>query len=152
MKKILIFCPENVCRSQIMEAYLRFYAGNQVEVFSAGIKPGEIHPYARAVMEEDGLDLKMQYSKSIKDLPYFNFDHVITVCEDCQHQIPRKIKANKVIHFNISRPYIPQEASHLQLLEIFRSLRNLIQKKLLIYIGKELTENSGSKSLSIGTF
>lgn len=152
MKKILIFCPENICRSQIMEAYLRFYAGNQVEVFSAGIKPGEIHPYALAVMEEDGLNLKMQYSKGIKDLPYYTFDHVITVCEDCQDQIPRKIKAKKVFHFNIPRPYIPEGASHLQLLEIFRGVRNLIQKKLLIYIGKELTESSDRKTISISSF
>lgn len=152
MKKILIFCPENACRSQIMEAYLRFYAGSQVEVFSAGTTPTEMHPYAKAVMEEDGLDLSLQYSKSYKDLPYLQFDHLILVCEDCQELVPRKIKAKKIFHFNIPKPNLPSDAGHLRLLEAFRSVRNLIQRKLLIYIGKELSESTDSTPARLSNF
>ena len=147
MKRILIFCPENACRSQIMEAYLKFYAGNQVEVYSAGVHPGQLHPYAKAVMEEDGLDLQHHYPKSVKDLPYSRFDHVIFACEQCQHLLPSKFKYNKTFHFNIPSPQLPEGATHLQMLQAFRSIRNTIQKKLLIYIGKELSESPDSSTL-----
>jgi arsenate reductase len=147
MKRILIFCPENACRSQIMEAYLKFYAGNQVEVFSAGTQPGQLHPYAKAVMEEDGLDLKNHYPKELQSLPYHKFDHIIFACEQCQHLLPSKFKARKTFQFNIPLPVLQEGATHLQLLQSFRGMRNTIQKKLLIYIGKELSESPDTSPL-----
>ena len=147
MKRILIFCPENACRSQIMEAYLKFYAGNQVEVFSAGTQPGQLHPYAKAVMEEDGFDLKNHYPKELRSLPYHKFDHIIFACEQCRHLLPSKFKARKTFQFNIPLPVLQEGATHLQLLQSFRGMRNTIQKKLLIYIGKELSESPDTTPL-----
>jgi hypothetical protein len=38
MKKILVLCTGNSYRSQIAEGYLRYFAGNKAQIFSAGMK------------------------------------------------------------------------------------------------------------------
>jgi arsenate reductase len=65
--KVLFLCTHNTARSQIAEALLKKYAGDRFEVFSAGYEPREIDPYARKVMEEAGLDLSGQQSKSVAE-------------------------------------------------------------------------------------
>ena len=38
MKKILVLCTGNSCRSQIAHGYLNHFTDNSVSVFSAGIE------------------------------------------------------------------------------------------------------------------
>ena len=38
MKKILVLCTGNSCRSQIAEGYLRHLAGDKAEIYSAGVE------------------------------------------------------------------------------------------------------------------
>ncbi len=61
---VLVLCTGNSCRSQMAEAFLRRYGEGQLRAFSAGTEPAaEIHPMARRVMAEEGLDLEGQYPK-----------------------------------------------------------------------------------------
>ena len=59
MKKLVLFvCRHNTGRSQMAEAYLRKFAGADVEVSSAGIVPAERpEPVVVEAMAEDGLDI-----------------------------------------------------------------------------------------------
>lgn len=66
---VLFLCTKNSARSQIAEAFLRKYAGDRFEVFSAGFDPTEIHPLTRKVMSEMGLDLSGQHAKSVREYP-----------------------------------------------------------------------------------
>ena len=52
---ILFLCTGNTARSQMAEAFLKKYAGDRFEVFSAGYHPKEINPLARKVMAREGL-------------------------------------------------------------------------------------------------
>ncbi len=54
-KKILILCTGNSCRSQIAEGYLKYFAGNKADVYSAGIEIHGVNPKAIKTMIEDGL-------------------------------------------------------------------------------------------------
>jgi len=45
--KVLFLCTANSARSQMAEAFLRSYAGNQYEAYSAGIEPKGIHPLTK---------------------------------------------------------------------------------------------------------
>jgi len=46
MKKILILCTGNSCRSQIAHGFLNHYTNSNVEVFSAGIEAHGVNPKA----------------------------------------------------------------------------------------------------------
>jgi len=65
--KVLFLCSANSARSQMAEAFLRSYAGDRYEAYSAGLEPKEIHPLTKKVMDEVGIDISGQYSKALKD-------------------------------------------------------------------------------------
>lgn len=53
MKKVLVLCTGNSCRSQIAEGYLRHFASDKAEIYSAGVETHGVNPRAIATMEED---------------------------------------------------------------------------------------------------
>src|SRR5690625_7158366 len=80
-KQVLVLCTGNSCRSQIAEGYLRYFAGDNVEIRSAGIETHGVNPRAVAVMKEDGIDISHHVSSHVdvfRDIP---FDYVFTVCD-----------------------------------------------------------------------
>jgi len=90
--RILFVCIENACRSQMAEGFAKFYGREKVEVFSAGSNPsGEVDQIAIEVMKEKGIDISEQKSKGFKELPYKDFDYVITMgCGDVCPFVPAK--------------------------------------------------------------
>ena len=87
--RLLILCTGNAARSQMAEAFLKKYAGDRFEVYSAGLEPQEIHPYTRKVMEERGFDLQGQYSKGAGEfLGKKYFPYVIIVCQQANEKCP----------------------------------------------------------------
>ncbi len=71
------------------EAFLRKYAGDHFEVYSAGFNPQPIHPYTVKVMQEIGFDLSGQYSKALNQyLGKIHFGIVITVCVKAEEVCP----------------------------------------------------------------
>ncbi len=59
---VLVICTGNSCRSQMAEGFIRRYAGDRFDIHSAGLEPKtEIHPLAKQVMAEIGIDLGGQY-------------------------------------------------------------------------------------------
>ncbi len=88
MKKILVLCTGNSCRSQIAEGYLRHFAGNKAEVYSAGIETHGVNPKAIATMKEDGIDISQHTSNNIDEYSNIDFDFVITVCDNAKERCP----------------------------------------------------------------
>jgi len=88
--RVLFLCTGNSARSQMAEAFLRSYAGEQFEVHSAGVEPkGQILPDVLAVMKEAGINMSDQRSKSVSEyLGRLHFAHVITVCGDAEKNCP----------------------------------------------------------------
>ncbi len=74
------------------EGLLRHLAGNQFKSLSAGAKPtGTVHPRAVEVMQEIGIDMAAQTSKSINDfLPPTGDppDLIISVCSAAERECP----------------------------------------------------------------
>ena len=88
MKRILVLCTGNSCRSQMAEGYLRKFAGSQAEVFSAGIEAHGLNPRAVTAMMEDGVDISHQTSNLVSQFDGWKFDFVITVCDNAREQCP----------------------------------------------------------------
>ena len=56
MKRILILCTGNSCRSQMMEVILKsLLDSTQFEIFSAGIEAHGINPYMKRAMENKNI-------------------------------------------------------------------------------------------------
>ena len=56
-KAVLFACNMNAVRSPMAEAILSYLAGRRIYVESAGVRAGELDPFAITVMEEIGIDL-----------------------------------------------------------------------------------------------
>ena len=83
---ILFLCVANSARSQIAEGLAKSMLGTEHNIQSAGSIPsGEVHPHAVIAMDEIGIDIRDQYSKSIDDLDkdfIDNLDYAITLCAE----------------------------------------------------------------------
>lgn len=89
-QNVIFLCTGNSARSQMCEGFLRAYAGDRYSVYSAGIEPKGINPYAVRVMREEGIDISAQESSSISDyMGHLNFAAIFTVCEHAEANCPR---------------------------------------------------------------
>src|SRR5436190_19027230 len=104
MKRILVLCTGNSCRSQLAEGYLRHFAGDKAEVYSAGIETHGVNPRAIATMKEDGIDISGHTSNHIDEYKNIDFDFVITVCDNAQENCPYFPSKAKKFHYNFPDP------------------------------------------------
>ena len=88
--KLLFVCVENSCRSQMAEGFARLHGAGQIEAYSAGSRPsGKVNETAVAVMKEKAVDLSVQRSKGLPDLPSGKWDAVVTMgCGDACPSLP----------------------------------------------------------------
>ena len=87
--KVLFLCTTNSARSQMAEAFLKKYGGDKFEAYSAGLEPKPIHPYTEQVMQEIGVPLTNQYSKSFREyMGKVHFAYLITVCAEAEKNCP----------------------------------------------------------------
>jgi arsenate reductase (thioredoxin) len=99
-KKLLILCTGNSCRSQMAEAYFRKFHGTTIEVFSAGIEKHGLNPTALRVLQEDGIDTTMLFSKTIEEIDYNTADILLTVCDHAKETCPVVPSQAKKSHFS----------------------------------------------------
>ena len=84
MKKILILCTGNSCRSQMAEGFLKSF-DSELEVFSAGtIAAEKVNPNSVIVMDEVDIDISSQFPQNVDEFVNQSFDYVITVCDNAK--------------------------------------------------------------------
>lgn len=81
---VLFVCVHNAGRSQMAMAWLKYFAGDRIEVRSAGTEPkDQINPIAIAAMQEVGIDITAEKPKVLTDQSVKDSDYVITMgCGD----------------------------------------------------------------------
>ena len=104
MKKVLFVCTHNSARSQMAEAFLNQMQPEKYKAYSAGTKPTKLSPYAVTVMSEIGIDISLQFSKSIESLKGQRFDIVVTVCDSAKESCPSLPEGGKVMHESFDDP------------------------------------------------
>ena len=104
MKKILVLCTGNSCRSQLAEGYLRKFASGKAEVYSAGVETHGVNPRAIATMLEDGIDISNHTSNNILEYTGIEFDYVITVCDNAKERCPYFPSKAEKFHYNFPDP------------------------------------------------
>lgn len=126
-------CTSNSCRSQIAEGLLRHLAGDKFEVFSAGVEPTQVNPLAIKVMDEIGIDISKQRSKSVREFLNQQFDYVVTVCDYARQTCPVFPGKYEKIYWNLEDPAEVQGTEDEKLL-IFRKVRNQIKENILKFL------------------
>ncbi len=135
MKKILFLCTGNSCRSQMGEGFMRHMAGDKFEVFSAGVEPTQVNPYAIKVMAEAGIDISYHRSKSVNEFLKQEFDYVITVCNHARQVCPIFPGKYKKIHWDIEDP-AEISGTEREKMVLFRKIRDEIKEKCQKFLNK----------------
>jgi arsenate reductase len=136
--KVLFYCKHNSARSQMAEGLLRNMAADRFEIFSAGVSPRPIHPMVYTVMEEIGIDISGQTSKSIDT--FFNrglIDTIIIVCHESEVECPRLHPlALKVLNWPLDDP-AATFGQQQTVLQAFRFARDKLKKKLTDWLAEQ---------------
>jgi arsenate reductase (thioredoxin) len=137
MKKILVLCTGNSCRSQIAEGYLRYFAGEKAEIYSAGVETHGVNPSAIATMKEDGIDISQHTSNNIEEYRNIDFDFVITVCDNAKEHCPFFPSNAKKFHYNFPDP-AKAIGTEENILQEFRLIRDMIKDYCEEFVGVNL--------------
>ncbi|MEA3498829.1 MAG: arsenate reductase ArsC [Campylobacterota bacterium] len=104
MKKVLILCTGNSCRSIIGEALINKYLDG-VEAYSSGVKPsGRVNQNAKKILEQHNDWRDVYCSKTLDKVIDIDFDLVVTVCDHANETCPTFPKKAKVIHVSFEDP------------------------------------------------
>ena len=126
MKRILVLCTGNSCRSQMAEGWLRYYSGDAAEIYSAGIESHGLNPYAVKVMMDAVIDISGHRSKKVDDLPVMDFDYIITVCDSARENCPFFPGDATRFHHSFPDPATATGTEE-EILEVFAGVRDLIE-------------------------
>jgi protein-tyrosine-phosphatase len=130
---VLFLCAHNQIRSPMASAIAK-YLFKSLYCVSAGVRKGEIDPFAAAVMDEIGIDLSKHRPKTIDELEEYeglNFDVVISLSPEAHH---RALELTRTLAFE--EEYWPvqdpsdTEGSREQRLDAYRAVRDDLMKRI----------------------
>jgi thioredoxin type arsenate reductase len=131
---LLFLCVANSARSQMAEGLARAMAPAGVEIFSAGSSPNRVHPLALRAMEELGIDISRQKSKSVQEIEKERIGTVVTLCaEEVCPVFPGEVRR---LHWPIEDP-AASTGSEEEQLSRFRRVRDEIRSRLESYFRGE---------------
>lgn len=140
-KSVLFVCTGNSVRSQLAEALLRHFGGEQFEAFSAGFMPAGIHRYTKQVLGEIGINIDQQYSKHIDEYLNRSFDYVIVLCEVAALNCPHFPGNTERLNWFIDDP-IRVIGSDERRLMAFKITRDILKEKIMKFIKEKGTPAS----------
>jgi protein-tyrosine-phosphatase len=142
---VLFACGLNSVRSPMAAALFKRTFGRQAYVGSAGVRRGELDPFAVAAMEEIGLDIgkhRPMTFEELEDWEGLNFDLIVTLAPEAHHKaldLTRTIAA-EVEYWPTPDPTI-QEGSREQRLDAYRAVRDQLMHRIKERFGSMSTGN-----------
>jgi len=133
-KRILFVCTHNSCRSQMAEGLINHDLGHRYQSFSAGTEATAVNPRAITVMQELGIDISAQRSKTLDEFAGERFDYVITLCGDAHERCPLFWGGVERLHIGFHDPS-KSIGNEEEILAEFRRVRDEIRSKLGEYLG-----------------
>jgi arsenate reductase len=114
------------------EAFLNLQCAEHFKAFSAGIEPGNLNPIVVEAMQETGIDISGNKTKSISDVLASGkkFDHVVTVCDETSaERCPFIPGLTSRLHWGFPDPSSLQ-GTHDEKLGRTREIRDAIKAKV----------------------
>jgi protein-tyrosine-phosphatase len=131
---VLFACGLNAVRSPMAAALLRQMLGGALYVGSAGVRKGELDPFAGAVMDEIGIDINNHGPitfEELEDLEGLNFDLIVTLSPEAHH---RALELTRALAVEVEYWPTPDptlvEGSRNQRLAAYRAVRDQLVQKI----------------------
>ncbi len=137
MKKVLVLCTGNSCRSQIAHGYIQHFAGEKAVVYSAGVETHGVNPKAIAIMKEDGIDISAHTSNNVLEYQGIDFDFVITICDNAKERCPFFPGRAQKFHYNFPDP-AKVKGTEEEIKREFERVREMIKKYCLGFVNEFL--------------
>ena len=140
-RRVLVLCTHNSARSQMAEGLLRHLSAGHVDAHSAGTEVTEVRPLAIRAMQEIGIDISGQKSKSLHPFLTQRFHFVITVCDQAAETCPLFPSSSHRLHWSFVDPSrgVGTEEERLSLYRRVRDqIRQRIERELLPELGVQL--------------
>jgi arsenate reductase len=106
-KKILFVCIHNSARSQMAEAFVNQLCADKWEAQSAGLEPGKLNPVVVQAMQQAGIDISGNVTKSVAEILQSGqqFDTVVTVCDGASaERCPMFPGSGQRLHWGFADP------------------------------------------------
>ena len=136
---VLFACGLNSVRSPMAAALLRQFVGPATYVASAGVRKGELDPFAMAVLEEIGIDIarhRPMTFEELEDWEGLNFDLIVTLAPEAHHkalELTRTLAAD-VEYWPTPDP-TGSEGSREQRLAAYREVRDQLLARIRARFG-----------------
>ncbi|HEY7765496.1 MAG TPA: arsenate reductase ArsC [Aestuariivirgaceae bacterium] len=133
---VLFACSENSIRSPMAAGLMQHLYGSKVFVSSAGVRTGELDPFATAVMAEVGIDISRHKAQSFDELEDTSFDVVVSLSPEAHH---RALELTRTMA--IAAEYWPTQdpsavqGSREQVLNAYRAVRDGLKSRILTRFG-----------------
>jgi protein-tyrosine-phosphatase len=130
---VLFACGMNSVRSPMAAGLFKHFFG-RTYVNSAGVRKGDLDPFAVAAMEELGLDIgkhKPITLEELEDWEGLNFDLIVTLSPEAHHralELTRSIAAD-VEYWPTPDPTV-SEGSREQRMDAYRAVRDQLQQRI----------------------
>ncbi len=141
MKKVLVLCTGNSCRSQIAEGFLRHFAGDAAEIYSAGVETHGVNPRAIATMSEAGIDISGHTSNNVAEYAGIDFDYVITVCDHAKERCPVFPTRAEKFHENFPDP-AKATGTEAEIMQQFKDVREIIRNYCERFVNAHLRQKT----------
>ncbi|HVG82063.1 MAG TPA: arsenate reductase ArsC [Methylomirabilota bacterium] len=131
---VLFACGLNSVRSPTAAGLFRHLIRSPIYVASAGVRKGELDPFAVAAMEEIGLDIakhKPTTFEELEDWEGLNFDLIVTLSPEAHHKaldLTRTLAAD-VEYWPTPDP-TATEGSREQRLDAYRAVRDMLLQRI----------------------
>jgi len=104
LKKVLILCTGNSCRSIMAEGMIN-RKFTDIQAFSSGVKAsGKVNPNAKKILEINNSWKDEYHSKTIEKVLNNRFDLIITVCDNAKESCPIFPYSTPIIHVGFKDP------------------------------------------------
>lgn len=136
MKRVLILCTGNSCRSQMAEYLWNALGSDEWQAASAGSNPaGYVHPLAVRAMQELGIDLSAAESKHLDRFVNEPFDLVVTVCDNAREACPVFPGSGQALHWPFRDPAHAVGTDD-EKMKLFREVRDEIRDKISVWLDR----------------
>jgi protein-tyrosine-phosphatase len=131
---VLFACGQNAIRSPMAAALFNQIFGRAIYVGSAGVRKGELDPFAVAVMDEVGLDISKHKPVTFEELEEWeglNFDLIVTLAPEAHHRALEITRTNAIdVEYWPTADPSAAEGSREQRLEAYRQVRDQLLTRI----------------------